>query len=66
MLIACVLYFKGNWNDHLPLIRLAYNNSYDSTIQMTLYEATYERRCISSIRWFEFGEAQLIGPHKVH
>ena len=28
MLRACVIHFKGSWDDHLPLIEFAYNNSY--------------------------------------
>ena len=28
MLRACVLDLKGNWEDHLPLMEFAYNNSY--------------------------------------
>ncbi|WMV31122.1 hypothetical protein MTR67_024507 [Solanum verrucosum] len=66
MLRACVIDFKGNWDDHLPLIEFAYNNSYHSNIQMTPYEALYGRRCRSSIGWFEVGEAGLIGPDLVH
>ncbi|XP_070010561.1 uncharacterized protein [Nicotiana sylvestris] len=34
MLRACVIDFKGNWDDHLPLIEFAYNNSYHSSIKM--------------------------------
>ena len=45
MLRACVIDFKGNWDDHLPLIEFAYNNSYHSTIEMAKYEAFYERIC---------------------
>ncbi|XP_070049896.1 uncharacterized protein [Nicotiana tomentosiformis] len=45
MLRACVLDFKGNWNDHLPLIEFAYNNSYHSNIKMASYETLYGRRC---------------------
>ncbi|KAH0646610.1 hypothetical protein KY284_034494 [Solanum tuberosum] len=66
MLMACVIDFKGNWNDHLPLIEFAYNNNYHSSIQMTPYEALYGRSCRSSIGWFEVGEAELIGPDLVH
>ncbi|WMV40841.1 hypothetical protein MTR67_034226 [Solanum verrucosum] len=33
---------------------------------MTPYEALYERRCIYPIRWFEVGEAGLIGPSLGH
>jgi len=32
ILRACVINFKGSWDDHLPLIELAYNNSYHSSI----------------------------------
>ena len=28
MLRACVLDLKGSWEEHLPLIEFAYNNSY--------------------------------------
>ncbi|KAH0729411.1 hypothetical protein KY289_000599 [Solanum tuberosum] len=66
MLRACVIDFKGSWDDHLRLIEFAYNNSYHSSIQMAPYEALYGRRCRSPIRWFEVGEAQLIGPDLVH
>ncbi|WMV46945.1 hypothetical protein MTR67_040330 [Solanum verrucosum] len=66
MLRACVISFKGSWDDHLPLIEFAYNNSYHSRIQMAPYEALYERRCRSPISWFEVGEAGLIGPDLVY
>ena len=58
--------FKGNWDDHLPLIEFACNNSYHSTIQMDPYEALYGRICRSSIVWFELGEERLIGQDLVH
>ena len=53
MLRACVIDFKGSWDDHLPLIEFAYNNSYHSSIKMAPYEALYERKCRSPIGWFE-------------
>ncbi|KAH0784113.1 hypothetical protein KY290_003711 [Solanum tuberosum] len=66
MLRACIIDFKWSWNDHLPLIEFAYNNSYHSSIHMASYEALYGRRCRSPIGWFEVGEAGLIGPDLVH
>jgi len=66
MLRACVLDFKGNWDDHLPLIEFAYNNSFHVSIQMAPFEALYGRRCRSPIGWFEVGEAELLGPDLVH
>ncbi|WMV37242.1 hypothetical protein MTR67_030627 [Solanum verrucosum] len=65
MLRACVIDFKGIWDDHLPLIEFAYNNSYHSNIQMAPYEALYGRRCTSPVSCFEVGEAALIGPDSV-
>ena len=38
MLRACTLEFKGNWNDHLPLIEFAYNNSFHSSIGMAPFD----------------------------
>ena len=57
--------FKGSWDNHLPLIEFAYNNSYHSIIQMAPYEALYGRRCRSLVGWFEVGEAALIGLDSV-
>ena len=39
MLRACVLDLKGSWEEHLPLLEFAYNNSYQVSIQMAPYEA---------------------------
>ncbi|WMV37984.1 hypothetical protein MTR67_031369 [Solanum verrucosum] len=66
MLRAYVMDFKCNWDDHLPLVEFAYNNSYHYSIQMAPYEALYGQRCRSPIGWFEAGEAKLIGPNLVH
>ena len=35
MLQECVLDLKGSWEEHLPLMEFAYNNSYQASIQMT-------------------------------
>ena len=65
MLRACVLDFKGSWDDHLPLIEFSYNNSFHSSICMAPFEALYGRKCISPIGWFEVGEAAVSGPDLV-
>ncbi|XP_070024894.1 uncharacterized protein [Nicotiana sylvestris] len=58
MLRACVINFRDNWDDHLLLIELAYNNSYNSSIQMAPYKALYERKYRSPIGWFDAGETK--------
>ncbi|WMV07931.1 hypothetical protein MTR67_001316 [Solanum verrucosum] len=66
MLRAFVFDFKGNWDEHFPLIEFALNNSYHSSIGMTPFEALYGTRCGSPIGWFEVGEVTYIGPELVH
>ena len=56
--------FGGSWEDHLPLVEFAYNNSYHSAIQMAPFEALYGRPCRTPILWEEVGEAQLVGPQR--
>ena len=65
MLRACVLDFRGSWEDHLPLVEFAYNNSYQSSIEMAPYEALYGRPCRSPVCWTELGEAVVVGPELV-
>ena len=62
MLRACVLEHKGSWEEHLPLVKFAYNNSYQASIQMAPYEALYGRPCRSPICWTEVGESSITGP----
>ena len=55
--------FKGNRDDHLPLIEFAYDNNYHSSIRMAPYEPLYGRRCRYHTGWFEVSEERLIGPY---
>ena len=59
MLRACVLDLKGTWEEHLPLVEFAYNNSYQASIQMAPYEALYGRPCRSPICWTEVEESSI-------
>ena len=62
MLRACILDHKGSWEEHLPLVEFAYNNSYQASIQMAPYEALYGRSCRSPLCWTEVGESSITGP----
>ena len=65
MLRACVLDLKGSWDEHLPLVEFAYNNSYQASIQMAPYEALYGRPYRSPICWIEVGESSINGPNLI-
>ena len=59
---ACVLDHKGSWEEQLPLVEFAYNNSYQTSIHMAPYEALYGRPCRSPLCWTEVGESSITGP----
>ena len=46
MLRMYIMDLGGSWNDHLPLIEFAYDNSYHSSIKMAPYEALYREKYI--------------------
>ena len=65
MLRVCVMEFKGNWDNYLPLMEFTYNNNYQASIKMAPYEALYGRKCRTPICWDEVGERRLFGPELV-
>ena len=65
MLRASILDHKGNWEEHLPLVEFAYNNSYQASIQMTPYDALYGRPCRSPLCLTEVGESSITGPDMI-
>ncbi|KAA3487595.1 Retrovirus-related Pol polyprotein from transposon 17.6 [Gossypium australe] len=54
----------GNW-EHLPLVKFAYNNSFQSSIQMAPYEALYGCKCSTPLCWTYLGEKKVLGPDLV-
>lgn len=65
MLRACILDFKGSWEDYLHLAEFSYNNSYQASIKMPPFEALYGRKCRSPLCWDSVGENRLLGPELV-
>ena len=58
--------FKGSWDTHLALMKFAYSNSYQASIEMAPFEAMYGRKCRTPVCWDEVGERRLVGPELVH
>ncbi|GJY76013.1 putative reverse transcriptase domain-containing protein [Tanacetum coccineum] len=65
MLRACVIYFGGSWDVHLPLAEFSYNNNYHTSIRCASFEALYGRKCRSPVLWAEIEEGSLNGPELV-
>ena len=61
MLRGCVIEFPRGWDNYIPLIEFAYNNSYQSSIGMAPYEALYGQRCRTPMCWTELNEHKVIG-----
>ena len=57
--------FKGSWDTHLVLMEFAYNNNYQSSIEMSPFEALYGRKYRTLVCWDEVGERRLVGPDLV-
>ena len=62
MLRACMLDFKGSWEDQLHLVEFSYNNNYQASIKITPFEVLYGRKCRSLLYWDNVGENILISP----
>ncbi|KAA3483196.1 DNA/RNA polymerases superfamily protein [Gossypium australe] len=61
MLRGCIIKFRGSWEEHFPLAKFSYNNRFQSSIQMALYEALYGRKCRTPLCWTELGERKILG-----
>ena len=65
MLRACVLDLKASWEEHLPLVEFAYNNSYQASIQMAPFETLYRRPYRSLACWTKVEERTTTGSELV-
>src|SRR3954462_5710284 len=57
MLRSCIVDFGETWEDHLPIVEFAYNNSFQARIGMAPFEALYGRPCRSPLCWVDAGES---------
>src|SRR6185503_5101523 len=61
MLRAFVLTYGKNWEDSLPYAEFSYNNSYQSSLKMSSFEALYGRKCRTPLMWTEVGDRIIQG-----
>jgi ribonuclease HI len=62
MLRACVLTYGKDWEDSLPYAELSYNNSYQTSLKMSPFEALYGRKCRTPLMWSEVGDRIVERP----
>jgi hypothetical protein len=56
MLRACALQDKLGWEKRLPYVEFSYNNNYQASLKMSLFQALYGRNCRTSLHWDQPGE----------
>ncbi|KAA3461953.1 DNA/RNA polymerases superfamily protein [Gossypium australe] len=61
MLRCCILEFKSTWEKHLSSIEFAYNNSFQYSIKVALYEALYGRKRRTPLYWTKLSENKIHG-----
>jgi hypothetical protein len=61
MLRMYVMDQQKHWEEFLPLVEFAYNNSYQSTIKMALFEFLYGRPCRMPLCWDRLEDRVLVG-----
>jgi ribonuclease HI len=62
MLRACVLTYGKDWEDSLPYAEFSYNNSYQTSLKMSPFEALYGRKCRTPLMWSEVGDRIVERP----
>ena len=61
MLRCSIIEFEVMWEQYLPSIEFAYDNSFQSSIKMALYEALYGRKCRTHLYLMELSENKIHG-----
>jgi hypothetical protein len=62
MLRARVLQDKLGWDKRLPYVEFYYNNSYQTSLNMSPFQALYGRNCKIPLHWDQPGKRQVFGP----
>src|SRR4051812_13505774 len=65
MLRACVISFGKNLEKSLAFSEFAYNNSFQSSLNMAPFEFLYGRRCRTPLNWSETVERQFFGTNMI-
>jgi hypothetical protein len=58
--------YPGSWDKNLPWVEFSYNNNYQESLKMVLFEVLYGCRCRTPLNWIEPGEKVIFGPDIVN
>jgi hypothetical protein len=52
----------SNWEDYLHLVEFSYNNVYQTSLNMSPFEALYGRKCNTLVSWDNSTDKVVLGP----
>ena len=61
MLRACALAQGPKWEDCLPYVEFCCNNSFQTSLKMSPYEALYGCKCRTPLNWSQTGDSRIFG-----
>jgi hypothetical protein len=62
MLRDCALQYGRRWDKSLSYVEFSYNNSYQESLKMALFEMLYDHRCQTPLFWNETREQMIFSP----
>ena len=61
MLRACTLAHGPKWEDCLPYAEFSYNNSFQTSLKMSPFEALYGHKCRTPLNWSQTRDSRIFG-----
>jgi hypothetical protein len=52
----------SKWEDNIHLVEFTYNNGYHASLKMSLFEASYGRKCNTPVSWDNPTDRGIVGP----
>jgi hypothetical protein len=62
MLRMYVMDHPSKWEDYINSVEFSYNNGYQASLKMSLFEALYGRKCNTPVSWDNPADRAVIGP----
>ena len=61
MLIMYVMDKPSKWEYYIHLVKFSYNNRYQASLKMSLFEALYGRKCNKLVSWENPTNTTVVG-----
>jgi hypothetical protein len=62
MLRMYVVDKPSKWDNYLHLVEFSYNNGYQASLKMSMFEALYGKKCNTPVSWDNQVDRAMVGP----